>query len=129
MGYGANYADVIEDKALDKIVKGKVTELVKSLEGDESDLESFARDIEYDDDFVEEEPFKKAEKIYHDIQKTFEKETGLEVYLGFHDSDNAGDRYDGVSGVYWYVQGMYELTPAGKKLEKVVSRQHFVTYG
>lgn len=128
MGYGANYADVIEEKALDKIVKGKVKELKEAL-GEDYDLESLAREIEFDEGEIEEPLFGKADKIYHEIQETFKKETGLELALSFHDSDEDGDRYDQVNGAFWEVFGMYELTPAGKKLEKKVPRLYYVSFG
>ena len=128
-GYGANYADTISNDNLNEIVKDNVTILMATLEKEDSSLDEFGQDVEQECDNVEYELFKKAEKIYHKIQKEFHKNTGLEVYLGFHSVYDNGDCYDDVDGVFWYVEGMYQLSLKGKKISSIVSRSMFVTYG
>lgn len=63
------------------------------------------------------------------LREAFTKKTGLTLYLGFHNSSDEGDRYDEVKGAYWGVGGMYELTKAGKEMDKYVDRRMFVQYG
>ena len=126
IGYGANYADLIEQDELNKIVDGKVDKLIEVLD---NDLEIFAMDIQYDGDDLEEDLFFKAEKIYHEIQEDFQNKTGLELELSYHSQEDDGDRYDNVDGAYWQVYGMYELSEAGKKMQSVVSRRFYVTFG
>lgn len=55
--------------------------------------------------------------------------SGLTLLIGYHDSKNSGGGYDGVDGVFFEVEGMYELTPAGRKCQKFVSRKQFVQWG
>ena len=47
----------------------------------------------------------------------------------FHNADNDGDRYDDVSGGFFHVDGVYRLTPAGKKFAGKIERKFFVTFG
>ena len=63
------------------------------------------------------------------LKTKFDSLTGLEVFIGFHDSESEGDRYDEVDGVYFAVDGMYELSEAGKKWDGVVERKSFVQLG
>jgi hypothetical protein len=54
---------------------------------------------------------------------------GLKLFIGYHDSESSGGAYDGVDGVYWVVDGMYELSSAGRKCQEFVERKHFVQWG
>ena len=49
----------------------------------------------------------------------------------FDDRSSEGDIYDSdkVDGVYWSVGGMYQLSPAGRKMRKYVSMELFTQYG
>ena len=136
MGYGAAYTDVIEYDALESICKDALNEFIDTLgagdyvdENGDSDMQAFARDIEYND--VDEES--KEYVAYKKLADAFKKETGLELGIGFHDQDETGDRYDDIDGAFFWIDGMYDLTPAGKALKDkcgdAVSRKFFVQYG
>jgi len=135
MGHAGGYADVIEDKSIKKFCK-KEFGIFKSLFGQENDVdfEDFARAAavsgldEKDSDGNRMYPENVVE-AYEDLQEAFEQKTGLTLYLGFHNSDDEGDRYDEVDGAFWCVGNMYELTPAGQKMEKFVERKSFVQFG
>ncbi|MEE9539963.1 MAG: hypothetical protein V3V85_00535, partial [Candidatus Thorarchaeota archaeon] len=64
---------------------------------------------------------------YHRLRADFETTTGLEVGLAHHNSEDEGSRYDGVSGPYWWIGGMYQLTPAGERMKDRVEQQSWVT--
>ena len=53
----------------------------------------------------------------------------LELSIGYHDAAQDGDRYDEVNGVFWAVDGLYQLSPAGRKFGTKVRRKFFVTFG
>jgi hypothetical protein len=132
MGYAGNVADVIDSNDLNNITKGLVNELEALFEGKDFSMDDFAQDVEFDYDNIDDEDlWNKAEKLYHGIQAVFRGKTGLEVNLRFHSQDDNGDRYDGVNGLYWDVDGFYEISPAGKRLKEIanVERQFFVTFG
>lgn len=126
MGHAAAYADVIEANTIKKFCPKEFDVFYEKVGDMESDFELFASLAEskdfadYDDDIVE---------SYNELCNAFHKKTGLKLNLSFHDSDENGDRYDDINGVYWYVDGMYQLTPAGKKMQKYVERKSFVIFG
>jgi hypothetical protein len=73
---------------------------------------------------------KELKGLLKNLQEAFKKKSGgLDLALGFHDSDDRGDRYDEVNGLYWWVDGMYQLTAAGKRFRKDVTRKFFVQFG
>jgi len=124
MGYGADYADIVEESFLQTTCPLEFKELDKLLNKHEIDWEEFAREAMYGEYDIEE-----IEKAFVKLQNKFEKDTGLELLIGFHDQHDEGDRYDEVNGVYWHVGGVYELTEAGKKFEENINRKMFVTFG
>jgi len=126
MGYGANFAEVIEDKDLKKLCPKEFKALINALDqSDEGhDLESFARALAYDEELDE-----NVMSLYENLKTAFEKKTKLSLGLAFHDKEDDGDRYDEINGAYWNVSEMYQLSPAGKKLSKYVQRKFFVTFG
>ena len=70
------------------------------------------------------------EYVLREMIWTFTQLTLEDHEAPFYDhSEDDGDRYDEVSGVYWSVDGMYELSEAGKKMKEYVSRKSFVMFG
>lgn len=87
---------------------------------------------------ADEEAFEQRVKLYEDafdlLRKEFEAATAvgdskLELYMGYHDCDAEGDRYDEVDGAYFWVDGCYDPTPAAKGLLKdgTIECRWFVT--
>jgi len=122
MGYGANYADVISDTDLATIVGEELTAFLNAL--DAADLSE--SDFIYNEYSDAENP--EVVDTYNRLITTFEEKTGLGLYFDYHSEEN-GDRYDDVQGAFWAVDGMYELSEAGKKLENKVHRCSYVTFG
>jgi len=128
MGYGANYADVMEEENIKKLCRAEWDCFMEAIEADEdlAGVEDVAHMI-YFDSMDDDDPIGKA---LEQLKESFHIATdGLELHLGFHDHDECGDRYDEINGYFWGIDGMYELTEAGKKFEDKVSRKHFVTFG
>lgn len=125
MGYGANYADVIESNDVANVCEITWKKLEAALKSDDMSLEDFAHLLYFNDVDEDSDTY----LAYLSLQKAFNHFTGLDLYLGFHDKEECGDRYDQINGYYWNVDGMYELTEAGKKMESVVDRKFFVTFG
>lgn len=143
MGYGANWADVIEAKKIKKV--GKCRKLFEKLE---DALE--AVDVSIEDLAIETESYGDVEEAvkngcfdaekgvaildaYQALVDEFTNLTGLPLYLNYHNQDDEGGRYDEVSGVYWTVGGYREVSKAGKAAEKKfklnIERKGFVTFG
>ena len=126
MGYGANYADVVDEKFFVehcpvefKALKNLIAEHKMNWQ-DLYDMEM--DDFEKDGDAV----FKDT---YENFQTACEKATGICPHVGYHSSDDDGDRYDDIDGHYWHVEGVWGRTPAGKKYEADIERKFFVTFG
>lgn len=124
MGYGSAFAEVIEDKNVKKFCPKEFKNFMDALETTDSTEVTIAN-LEYDSEEVE----PNVTIYYKQLRDKFRKKTGLELYVGYHDSHDEGDRYDEVDGVYFHVGGMYELTKAGKKMSKYVQRKFFVCFG
>lgn len=71
---------------------------------------------------------RKTQTAWRRLRSAFKKATGLVLYVGYYDEDSGG-RYDEMDSVYWHVGGMYQLTEAGKKMKRFVTRQHFSQWG
>ena len=137
MGYGANYADVISKEDIIKVCGNPAKEFFDYLKEDGA-FDAFAlavdRDCaEYADGLLDEKEFYETFALLKDMCSCFAKETnGLTIGLYYHDSKDDGDRYDDVSGGFFHVEGMYQLTPEGKALnnkEIYVVRSFYVTFG
>jgi hypothetical protein len=124
MGYGANFAEVIEQEDLEKLVPKELNEFLDVCDEDDTSFDEVAEGIQYD-----EYTSVKVHKKYRKLRAAFKRKTKLTLELHYHNSDDQGSCYDDVSGVYWSVDGMYQLSPAGKKLSKMVERKFFVTFG
>lgn len=138
MGHGANYADVIEFKNVKEICPEEMGNLITAIhesvewEGDLSDngmdaIDSWGNTVYFNEE--DGEVWKEAKAAYEELQSAFKEKTGLELYISYHDSDERGDCYDDVTGVYFYVDGMYQMTIAGETMKDKVERKMFVTFG
>ena len=126
MGYGANFAEVIEQEDLEKLVPKEFNEFLNVCDEDDTSFDEVAERIQQDDfDNIS----VKVQEKYLKLCAAFKRKTKLTLELNYHNSEDQGDRYDDVSGHYWSVDGLYQLSPAGKKLSKIVKRKFFVTYG
>lgn len=106
MGYSACFTEHVSDDNLKKIL------------GDEADK------------------LDQLKKLWTAIKKRVKKETGLKLYINYHDSANSGSCYDDVDGVFFdFAHGeLYKPSAKFQKLRKkfgdnVVERQFFVEFG
>ena len=129
MGYAANFADVVESQDITAACPDAWKHFIDIMEAEKDsgghDLDSLAMELRLDD-VDEADPLYEA---YEALCTEFEQTTGLTLLLGYHDHDDCGDRYDEINGYFWAVDGMYELTDAGRLWDNKVSRKFFVTFG
>jgi hypothetical protein len=143
MGFGSNFADVIEQDKVKELCPVEFDAFLLALRADEilNDEDDFEMDSEGDEGRLnyaaqwffcigEETTLTEGtQAAWAALQAKFTEATGgLELGLGFHGEDE-GDRYDEIVGVFWTVGGMYQLTPAGERFKGVVERKFFVTFG
>jgi hypothetical protein len=131
MGYYGAYADVIEEANIIIFCPKEFQEFKNVLNKYDMDMSEIARDIDYECSVSLKgtEAGKAVMDTYIKLVEQFKKRTGLNLYLSYHDSECCGDRYDEIHGIYWAVDNMYELTPAGKKMKEYVTRSFFVQFG
>ena len=127
MGYGAAIADTIEQDFVKEVCSKEFDALLEALDKNpDITLEDFARSIVEEE---ENDSTKGIHRAYKDLIAEFEKKTGLFLFIGYHDSENDGDRYDEVDGVYWNVENVYQYTPSGEKYKEKITRHFFVQFG
>jgi len=127
MGYGACMVDVIELDAVKKICNKEWQEFELSLlsNKDYDNLDVFAHEYNSSGGGCGCETC----EAFDLLLAAFKRTTSLELGIGYHNSRDEGDRYDDVNGVYFWVDGMYQLTTEGAALKDVVERKSFVTFG
>ena len=125
MGYSGCYGDIISDENLEKLCPETFKAFMESLNENPEDAPHPASSLMFNDG----ECGEIITGTYEALQKDFKTKTGLELNIGYHDADNDGDRYDEVGDVYWTVDGMWQYTPAGKKMKDIVERKTWVQFG
>jgi len=125
MGYAANYADTVEQDFIKDACPQEFENFIQALENKDMSVKEFSET--WRDCSAKEE---KSEhfKTYQALCGAFNKKTGLDLYLDYHNPDD-GDRYDDVSGIMWCVDGVYQLSKAGKKYQKQIERKFWVSFG
>lgn len=136
MGYGANYADVVDEAFVKETCPDELQKFREAFETYQNDpdlSESASYLISEVLDTPEspktDSPTLPMWETYHVLIEKFAQLTGLYLALCYHDSDSEGDRYDDVNGEFWSVGGVYTITPAGEKFKDKISRVHYVTFG
>ena len=123
MGYGAGYADCVEEKFIKGKARKEFNAFMKAIKKHyDGSVGEFVQDFIYGESDCNSE----VADAYVALCLAFEEATGLSLEADYH---NYGDRYDEVSGVFWAVSGVWMRTEAGKKYAKQVQRKLFVTYG
>ena len=117
MGYAANYADIVNQEFVKEQCKKQFNNFIQALDKADITLSEFAQNYESYEE--QENPF----KSFTNLCSEFTKKTGLGLYLGYHDQEDNGDRYDDVDGYFWCVDGVFQFTKAGKKYQKQISRK------
>ena len=144
MGYSACFTEHVSDDNLKKILGDEADKLdqLKKLIHDNED-ESTDDLVRFLDDGdigglndAEADGIKQLTKLWTAIKKRVKKETGMKLYINYHDSDNSGSCYDDVDGVFFdFAHGeLYKPSAKFQKLRKkfgdnVIERQFFVEFG
>jgi hypothetical protein len=84
-----------------------------------------------DDERATEQIFEQYEGLIQSLKDAFNKKTGLTLYFDSYDEEG-DDRYDNPGdkdGCIFCVDGMVQLTPAGKKFKDIISERKWTQYG
>lgn len=128
MGTSACYADVIDVKHVRKMAPGAYKNFRKVLREQKVDIWDFASQMNCND--CENDKILSAWNL---LVNTFERVTmpdhkteGLILGIGYHEKE---DRNDEIDGIFFSVDNAYELTPAGKKFNKLFNRKFYTQWG
>lgn len=103
------YISIEEDRSMPKLISGLKTTIDDMVEG----------------------IFQDYENVIIDLKNSFNKNTGLTLYFD-HYNEEGGDRYDNPGdkdGCIFCVDGMVELTPAGKKFKDIITERKWTQFG
>jgi hypothetical protein len=127
MGYGSCYADCVKQGFVKRTCPKEFKAFIKAIDDDKDvDFDFVANRLNFEPTDEVPEP---VLTVYGKLIEAFKKATGLDLRLSFHNSEDEGDRYDDINGAYWWVNGVYQLTPAGEKYKKHITRSNFVIFG
>jgi len=133
-GFSANHADVIPTAKVVELCPDEVDAFVaaaaaaypdRGIAEIEAALTVLATELACGDDEVHGGETVAAWKT---LAWRFHQRTGLELGVDYHDPEDGGP-YDEVEGVFLFVEGMYEVSPAGRPFVGVVERRSWVTFG
>lgn len=128
MGSMANFAETVEQDFVKKTCPKEFNALIEAVDKDEDiSIEALAIDIE--DSPAEFN--KEIRKAYKALKSAFKKKIGIDIRIAFHDSDDNGDIYDDINGVFWVLDfsSVYQMTPAAKKIKDKIKRAFYVVWG
>jgi hypothetical protein len=130
----AGLADVIEESFIEEICSLELRDFREILKDNNYDLPSFAMCANYGniideiilEDHLEEKTVEEIINIYDILCSKFKEVTKLELNIGYHEAE---DRADEVNGVYWFLDGVYQYSPAGEKYKSKIERKFWTTFG
>lgn len=137
MGYGANMEMVISDNDLKKVVPEEYQAFFNMLENLGISFENVANAISNDWEMedIEEEQEKEVREVWLDLQTAFHEKTSIHLWMGYHDSNDYGSRYDDVDGGFFGLS-WWEVLEYTKDFKELMNRfsakpelKCFVTYG
>lgn len=105
----ALYTSIEEHRSMPKLISGLKTTIDDMVEG----------------------IFQDYENVIMDLKNSFNKNTGLTLYFDSYDEEG-GDRYDNPGdkdGCIFCVDGMVQLTPAGKKFKDIITERKWTQFG
>jgi hypothetical protein len=121
-GFAAASAIVISEEDVKKIIPNEFEKVTNALEMYQVTFAELAVAAEREEEIDEAEEGASEEILcaWKEAQEAFQDETNISLFIGFHNSDDEGDIYDGVSGVFFSLPMLEVLhySPAAKELNK-----------
>jgi hypothetical protein len=87
--------------------------------------------LELTEEQILEDIFDQYETLVVNLKTVFNRKTGLSLYFDSYDEDS-GDRYDNPGdkdGCIFCVDGMMQLSPAGKKFKDIIFERSWTQFG
>ena len=132
MGNYSCHADTVSDEFVRETCPDEMDNLQTVLDESDCDFGHLGRtsndgDIQGGLDIeIGEENSLAVLNAYDDLCVAFEKKTGLELEIKYHEADDRGDEVD---GFFWAVEGVYVFSPAGEKYKDKIKRKFWTEFG
>jgi len=130
MGNYANSAYTVDGKFVRDNAKKELDALIKTLEENNSSLQDFMEQEgkeEIDDLSIDnKDALNLIKQLWANLQTVFQKTTGLELYIIYHEREDRGDEID---HAVWCVDGVMQRTPAGEKYKKEIEYKTWTVFG
>jgi len=131
MGNYPCHADTIEIEFVKEMCPNELDDFLVALDEKKVSLATFAfsteeGEVEMNASCTEDEA-QNVEAAFDKLMSAFREATGgLELGMGFHTADDRGDEVD---GAFFTVEGVYVLSPAGKKYKDKIIRKSWTVFG
>ena len=128
MGNYACGADTIDFDFLREVCPKELDEFQLTLDKVDASFDDFCTAKMYEDqiEHLSEEENDLVDAVYDALKCEFEKQTELELDVTYHDGEDRGDELDGGTFI---VDGVYQLTPAGEKYQKYITKKTWTVFG
>lgn len=133
MGTYANFAETVTNEFVTKTCPDEMAGLLKVLAENDYDIDRLAITSTFGGDIQGELEVDLGEDVallvlntYDGLAMAFLEVTGLDLNLRHNEKDDRGDEVD---GMFWEVDGVYELTTAGKKYKDKIERKFWTNFG
>ncbi len=129
MGMETNgqYADTVGYGFVKEQCPNEYQSFIESLDKAEINFDDFCSCTSIEAELeAEDEDVEKIDEAWIALQEAFELKTGLSLDIEYHDKEDRGDDLDGGT---FTVDGMYQLSPAGKQYFNKVTRKFWTTFG
>ena len=139
MGYDGYFAVVIEEADVERLslTSYRLLKIIMNKLEDELSEYDFFYILGMGDltghDYISEARLNNLVKSWENFQDEFKAKTGIDITLNYHDSEQYGDRYDEVEGLFFELdfRQVYQLSTEAKELMKSVpfGIRNYVHYG
>jgi len=132
MGNYASFADTVTNEFVTKTCPDEMAELLKVLAENDYNLDRLAiaatdgdiqGELEVD---LDEDVALLILNTYDGFAMAFLGITGLDLSIRYKDHEDRGDEVD---GMFWEVDGVYDLSAAGKKYKDKIERKFWTNFG
>jgi hypothetical protein len=133
MSTSASFAETVTNEFVTKTCPDEMAGLLKVLAENDYDIDRLAMTSTFGGDIQGELEMDLDEDVallilntYDGLAMAFLKETGLDLSIRHNEKDDRGDEVD---GMFWEVDGVYELSAAGKKYKGDITRKFWTDFG
>lgn len=127
-GHAACHAYCVEQSFVEKHCSKEWENFISVLDKEDMCIEFFVIEHKGEDISSLEDSKDKLVKVFVKLVKAFKKNTGLDLYLDYHDEDER-DRDDDVTGLLFCIDNAVQLTPEAEKFKSHIKQMNWFVGG